>query len=439
MVAIFTGAGTGIERGSASVLGSQGRLGNAGLGRGGESVFVNAANGNLLINQRDEFLVGRGPDISIARTYNSLATLGDDNNDRWRQSTDRRVFGLGGTLNTPGSTVRRVGDDGADILYTWDSAKAAYVATDGSGAHDTITRSGSLWTWTDGATQTVEKYDETLGGRIVQAIDTSGNILSFTYVGGKLDKVTTADGSWTQYVWSGNNITRIVTGFTNLATGAATTTSRTWYEYSGNRLSKVRVDLTPNDHVMPSDADCYWTSYGYHAAGRVNSITQKDGSSLTITYDGAGRVETLTELVSAGVTRTTTLGYGAGYTNVTDASGQVTRLDYAPSGNLAAPLNQWGSGNVSAQAATMADGSAATLYTSTAAGWAGIYSGVSVNAGDTVTFGLSLQAVGGVTAHALGLYGSDGWGQNGLSSARIVSGPGQLVQSAGGLDRKSVV
>ena len=433
MVAIFTGAGTGFERSSASVLGSQGRLGDSKLGRGGDSVFVNAANGNLLINQRDEFLVGRGPDISIGRTYNSLATLGDDNNDRWRQSTDRRVFGLTGALNTAGSTVRRVGDDGADILYTWDGAKGAYVATDGAGSYDQITRSGSLWTWTDGDTQTLEKYDETLGGLIVQAIDSSGNALSYTYISGKLDKVTTADGSWTQYHWSGNNISRIVTGFTNLANGVPTTLSRTWYEYSGNRLTKVRTDLTPNDNTAPSDADSYWTSYGYDGAGRVNSITQKDGSSLTIGYDGAGRVTTLTEAVGAGASRTTTLGYGDGYTNVTDAAGQVTRLDYAPAANLAAPLHQWGSGNVSGQAATMADGSAGTLYTATAAGWAGIYSGVSVNAGDTVTFGLTLQAAGGVTSQTLGLYGSDGWGQNGVSFARIVSGPGQLAQTVGGL------
>ncbi|MBL7466184.1 RHS repeat protein, partial [Escherichia coli] len=49
MVAIFTGAGTGFERGSGNVLGSSGLLGSAGFGRSGEQVSLNAANGNLLV------------------------------------------------------------------------------------------------------------------------------------------------------------------------------------------------------------------------------------------------------------------------------------------------------------------------------------------------------------------------------------------------------
>src|SRR4051812_11158119 len=127
MVAIFTGSGTGFERGSGSVLGNAGLLGSAAQGRGGEGVFVNAANGNLLLNRQDEFLVGRGPDVAIGRTYNSQATLADDNNDKWRQSTDRRVFGLSGTLNAAGSTVHRVSADGSDITYTWNAGKSAYL------------------------------------------------------------------------------------------------------------------------------------------------------------------------------------------------------------------------------------------------------------------------------------------------------------------------
>ncbi len=326
MVGIFTGSGTGFERGSGSVLGGAGLLGSAAQGRGGEGVFVNAANGNLLLNRQDEFLVGLGPDAAIGRTYNSQATLADDNNDRWRQSTDRRVFGLSG------STVRRVSADGSDITYSWNGS--AYVATDGAGAYDKIVKVGNQWIWTDGDTQKVEKYDDLNGGRIVWEGDTDGNAISYTYTGDKLDKATTADGAWMQYAWSGNNISRIVTGFTNLANGAATTLTRTWYEYTGSLLTKVYTDLTPGDNVQPSNADAYWTSYSYDGAGRVSGITQKDGSSITVAYDGSGRVISLTQAATGSTSRVTTLAYTTEYTSVTDPSGQVTRLYSDAAGNL---------------------------------------------------------------------------------------------------------
>lgn len=428
MVAIFTGAGAGFERGSGSVLGGSGLLGSSSLGRGGEQLFLNAATGNLLISRQDEFLVGRGPDVAIARTYNSLVDVGDDNNDNWRQSTDRRVFGLTGTLNSTGSTIKRVSGDGSVITYSWNGS--AYLATDGSGAHDTLTHGAGIWTWTDGSSQITETYAEYPASsgnwRITTQADTDGNALTFTYTSDKLTRIATANGEYVDYTWSGANITAIVTQ-------AGGTLTRTRYAYDGNnRLTSVTTDLTPDDNSI-ADCKTYTTAYTYHGtSNRIATISQTDGSYLAIAYDASNRVSTLTQTASSGVTRVTTLAYGAGYTTITDPTGQTTRLDYA-SGNFAAEVETWGSSNLDKEPATI-DGAPATKFTVQTTGWAAISQAGDAAAGDTVTFGLTLQAVGSVTSQSLGIYGYvDDWGTRGTSSARIVSGPGQLIQAGGGL------
>ena len=58
MVSIVTGSGSGLVNSSKDVLGGAGELGNAATGRAGERVTVNAATGNLVIQDRDEYLVG---------------------------------------------------------------------------------------------------------------------------------------------------------------------------------------------------------------------------------------------------------------------------------------------------------------------------------------------------------------------------------------------
>ncbi|MBO9713324.1 LysM peptidoglycan-binding domain-containing protein [Sphingomonas sp.] len=340
MVAIFTGAGSGFERGSGNVLGSSGLLGSAAIGRSGEQVAFNAATGNLLIARQDEMLVGRGPDAVIGRTYNSLGNLTDDNGDNWRMSTDRRIFGLTGTANATGSTIKRRSGDGSEITYSWNGS--AYVATDGAGVYDTLTyNSGTnVWTWTDGDTRWTETYAvSTLANewRITAQADTSGNAEAFTYYSGtnNLYRVTTADGAYTQYNWSGSNITEVVTGYTDLATNTAKTLTRTRYGYdASNRLTMVTTDLTPGDNSV-GDGAVFTTTYTYVGTTKlVASISQSDGSYLAIAYDGSNRVSTLTQTASTGVTRTTTIGYGTGSTTVTDATGQVTTLEYNADGSL---------------------------------------------------------------------------------------------------------
>ena len=323
MVAIIAGKGVGLERSSAWVLGSEGQFGSASLGRGGDNVYVNAAKGNLIISRRDEFLIGLGPDVSIDRTYNSQGDLSDDNGDNWRMGVYRKVTGLSGTYGAGGTTVKRIDWDGSDTLYTWKASESAYIATAGAGAYDKLTKTGTVWTWTDGNTQVAETYDNNNGGRITATTDTAGNALTYTYNGsGLITRVTSSNGpftdEYTDLVYSGTLLTQVAT---QTASGQRT---RVFYEYDEyNRLAKVKVNLNPADNSKTTGAN-YETTYTYSGASkRIASITQSDGSVLTIGYTQSGsvyRVTTLTQTIATGVSRVTNIGYnGIGtYATVSD-------------------------------------------------------------------------------------------------------------------------
>ena len=324
------------------------------MGRGNEQVLLNAATGNLLISHQDEFLVGLGDDASVTRTYNSLGDLSDENGDNWRYSSDRRVFGLTGTANTAGSTVHRTSADGSDITYAYQTINGvtAYFATDGAGGYDTLTYNGSTWTRTDGDSRGTETYAAygTGNWRITTQKSADGYGLTFSYTADKLNRITTYDGSYVQYDWSGNNVTDILTGYTDLATSTSKTLTRTRYSYdSQNRLQTVTVDLSPEDGIVDTNAngvtdigttttpgEGYVTTYTYVGTStRIASIAQSDGSNIAITYDASNRVSLIDQTAATGVTRRSRIIYETGHTTIVDPLSQAAvRLDYDASGDL---------------------------------------------------------------------------------------------------------
>lgn len=333
MVAIFTGSGLGFERGSFNQLGTRGVWGVAAQGRASEQVFVNGATGNLIVQNTDEFLVGRGPDSAINRTYNSLGLMDDDNGDNWLSGVSRQVLNASPTVNVAGATIERVGIDGAKLLYEYDATIGGYVNNQGSGAHDIIQLVGSDWTWTDGNSGLTETYAGP-GGRISSVTDRDGNTVSYSYSGTNISRVTMADGNYTDLVWSGNNLASLVTTYTD-PLGAPQTLTRTRYAYDGDdRLISVTVDLSPEDNSI-LDGKVYVTTYAYDGSSkRIASIGQTDGSLLQFTYDLSGRVASISELVSTGVYRTTTLTYVSGATTITNPGGHTTELGYDTEGRL---------------------------------------------------------------------------------------------------------
>jgi YD repeat-containing protein len=349
MVATVVGSRLGLQQTSAFVLGSRVQIGNASLGRGGENVFVNGMTGNLVISNRDEFLVGQGPDAGIDRVYNSRGDFADDNGDNWWTAV-RKVQGLTGTVNTAGSTISRRDWDGSVVVYTYDTGRNLYISREGSGAYDTLTYGAdsvlgvSAWKWQDGDTGVSEVYDPAQNNQIQRSMDRDGNAVTYTYVGGLISRVTTQDGARTDFTWAGSNLTQLSSTWYDTASSTWKTQTRTRYGYDAdNRLTSVTVDLSPGDNSI-ADGRTYVTTYTYDGTSkRVASITQTDGSKIEIEYEPGGdhRVTAIVQHVAEGVKRRTEYTYVAASgadsarVEIKDvASNLTTTLEYDAAGQL---------------------------------------------------------------------------------------------------------
>ncbi|MCG2593198.1 LysM peptidoglycan-binding domain-containing protein [Ramlibacter sp. XY19] len=334
MVQIVSGNGPGLNLSSREVLGGLSLPGyvaggNAAAGRSGQGVYLNASNGQLIVQATDDRLVAPGQDMAALRTYNSAGLVVDDNGDHW--STDVLALRLTGTINTVGSTIARVDRDGSTAIYDL-VAPNVYRSTAGAGAYDTLTyvAADNQFEWCDGSTGATQRFEASGNYRILSSRDPSGNTLAYAYrTGNLLASITAGNGDATIYDYAGSNLTQILT-----QSGGVLTT-RVRYSYDGtNRLTGVTVDLTPSDNSV-ADGNVYRTTYAYDDTKSrcVNRITQSDGTSLAFNYElvnGSYRVTS----VQDGLGRTTWFGYGAGYTTVTDAQNLVTRYDFDPSGQL---------------------------------------------------------------------------------------------------------
>ena len=337
MSAVLTSENLGLFNSSFDVLGRSGLLGLANSGQGNTRTYINAATGNLVIQRRDEILIGQGIDTSFSRFYNSLAQLDGDNGDNWRISLNRSLS-FTGTPNTAGSTVTRTAGDGSETLFVYDSAAGAYVSQDGSGAHNRITYNSGAgeWTWTSDGGVSREVFDAS--GVLRSVFDRDGNETVYAYDAGRLSTVTQRGATPTD-----DQITRIFyeSGTSNIAyieqESAGSTTSRVSYGYdANNRLETITVDLTP---ANSSDSVSYVTTYTYDGnSNRVASMQQSDGTSVSFSYQLVGgdyRLSTMTDAEG----RVTQYNYNlsdinGNYTEVVLATGATTKIYFDADGYL---------------------------------------------------------------------------------------------------------
>ncbi|KVO27578.1 LysM peptidoglycan-binding domain-containing protein [Burkholderia ubonensis] len=339
MVAIVTGNGLGLQSSSALGLGARGQLGSASFGQAGEQVYVNAANGNLIIQDRDLMLVGRGVDSPIHRAYNSQGKLVGDG---WRPGGARTVGALSGKLNEAGSSVTRTDWDGSTVVYGYDAQRRLYVATSGTGARATLAYDAGArqWIWRDGAQRLFENYDAVRGGRLISAMDRDGNKVDYAYdCAGLLSRVRTANGDQTYLDYAGGRLARLRTVCAG-ENGALRTSTAVHYGYdAAGRLTTVTVDLTPDDNSI-ADGRVFKTTYRYDGdSERVAAIEQSDGVAMAFAYGllgGEYRVTRVVERADDGDPRVTRIAYDldARRTTITDPLGAAVVLAYDAAGRL---------------------------------------------------------------------------------------------------------
>ncbi|MET0534975.1 MAG: putative Ig domain-containing protein, partial [Steroidobacter sp.] len=297
MVAIVSGQSLGLFNTSANILGSGGIFGQGRLGQADGRAYVNVANGNLVLQFRDELLSGRGSDLQHTRTYNSLGSITDGDEDGWRWQGERTV-----RFDAERNQVTRTGSDGSQTVYAWNGDR--YVSTDGDGAHDSIRRDGAQWVWTDGSSRLEERYNDS--GRLVTQKDASGNVIEFVYDGARLIRVRDQGSQQRIELIYG----QVNGGYTRLlrvetyeltvdGTGRAQSTLSTSpirqveYTYNNGRLETVKTVLDPS----ASPLQYYTTTYTYETSSptdrRVTSIIQSDGTRVEFTYDSQGRIKTV--------------------------------------------------------------------------------------------------------------------------------------------------
>ncbi|WP_428413399.1 hypothetical protein, partial [Legionella sp.] len=297
MTQTITGNGLGIY-GSSIGLGGHATHGSASLGQGGESAYVNAANGNLILRHSDGFLADIGFGFDLFQTYNSLGERGGS----WCFNVQSRIE-LHGEANHEGSYVIRIGDDGHRARFNWNATRQHYVPEEGGTANLRWTANG--WMHQDGSAKTTYEYDR--NGLLLQISDQDNHHLKFNYVDGHLSSIVST-GDRQQVTWTFNR--GLLTDLTT--TSDTQQVHHLHYDYDERqRLHQVSRDL--------GDGKTYWITYDYAGdSNRISTVKQSDGTRLSIDYDAQGRVHQLID----GEGRSTTYCYESGHTTLTNSLGE---------------------------------------------------------------------------------------------------------------------
>ncbi|MGU3397280.1 DNRLRE domain-containing protein [Priestia sp. D51] len=245
---------------------------------------VNAFNGNLVFDETDFSLDGRGPGIDISRTYNS-------------QDKEVGIFGKGWNSSLD---VKVKEDANGDVLYIEQDKRIHRFrkTTDGyqapTGIYLTLTKDSNGFYFKD-TDQSVTAFRS--DGKLSYEEDSNGNKTTYSYVNNKITSITDASSRSVSISYTGDYVSKItyedqITTFTytgDQLTETKTPNGRT-YKY-GYENGQLRFVYDPKH----TDAKPSVTEYTYDSEDKLVKVTDVLKKETTISYDTDARQTTVTK------------------------------------------------------------------------------------------------------------------------------------------------
>ncbi|WP_155008756.1 DNRLRE domain-containing protein [Priestia megaterium] len=244
---------------------------------------VNAFTGNLVFDDTDFSLDGRGPGIDISRTYNSQDSEAGLFGKGWNSSLDLKV---------------KEESNGDVLLIEQDKRIHRFTkTTDGyrapTGIYLTLTKDSNGFYFKD-TDQSVTAFKA--DGKLNYQEDGNKNRTTYSYVSGKITSITDASGRSVSLSYQGNYVSKIsyenqVSTFTysgDQLVETKTPNGRT-YKY-GYENGKLRFVYDPKH----TDAKPSVTEYTYDGDGKLIKVTDVLKKVTSISYNTANREVTVT-------------------------------------------------------------------------------------------------------------------------------------------------
>ncbi|KPU51807.1 DNRLRE domain-containing protein [Bacillus wiedmannii] len=251
---------------------------------------VNATNGNFIMSEKDITLSGRGPDVSVERTYNSQSKKVGLFGTGWSSGLEERIWADGN------GNLLLISADGANVTFT-KTGDNKYQAPTGiyleikqvSGGYEIKDKDQTVTFYKSGDAQ----------GRIEYTKDKYGNTTTYEYDGAsRLSKVKNASGKELVVQYDGNNkkAARVIGPDNKTLTFnydgdllvSSTTPEGKVYKYGYD--NGVLTSIYDPQHT---DAKPYKTSYAYEN-DRLVKVTDPLGKATTLAYNTNAKEVTLT-------------------------------------------------------------------------------------------------------------------------------------------------